>query len=103
MRRQGRFDRFADAAGQRVGGAGFFVFCLAIVLGWACSFALVDDLTTWLGIGSALATIVTFLLVALLQNQQARFEQAVNARLQELVEQLEGADDPVVDEGEKPR
>lgn len=102
MRRQGRFDRFADAAGRLVGSAGFFVLCTALVLGWSVSYFLVPDVTTWLAIGSALATMVTFLLVALVQNTQARFEQAVNARLQEVLETLEGAADPVVDEGEKP-
>ena len=95
-----RFDRFADAAERFVGHAWFFSACVLLVLIWAPSFVVIRNIDTWQLIINTLTTIVTFLLVALLQNTQARFEEAVNARLQQILDALE-REDPVADEGQQ--
>lgn len=95
------FDRFADKIATFTGHAWFFFGCLIMVIVWAPSYFLVKSMDTWQLIINTLTTIVTFLLVALLQNTQERFEKAVNARLQEIIDKLDGASDPVDDEGQK--
>src|SRR2546423_15411962 len=75
------FDRFATAADKVVSGAWFFAFCLLLVIVWAPSIVLIRDINTWQLIINTLTTIVTFLLVALLQNTQTRSDEAVQHKL----------------------
>jgi low affinity Fe/Cu permease len=95
------FDRFADRAANFVASPIFFVACCLLVITWAPSIALIRNVDTWQLIINTATTIITFLMVALLQNDQHRFEAATNARLQEIIDKLEGALDPVEDEGQK--
>ena len=82
------FDRFASAADRVVSGAWFFAFCLLLVIVWAPSFFLIRDLNTWQLIINTLTTIVTFLLVALLQNTQTRANDAVQHKLNAIADAL---------------
>lgn len=97
---QERFDRFADKVENAVSNAAFFAFCVLTVIIWAPSFFVIPKVDTWQLIINTFTTIVTFLLVALLQNTQARFERAVNARLCAILAALD-LSDPVDDEGQK--
>lgn len=94
------FDRFADAAAAFSGHALFFAVCVLLILLWVPTIFLLPFNTSQLIINT-LTTIITFLLVALLQNTQERFEKAVNNRLQEIIDKLDGAEDPVRDAGQK--
>lgn len=96
------FDRFADWVAEKVASAYFFAACVVLVLIWAPSYFLIRNLDTWQLIINTGTTIVTFLMVALLQNDTHRFEKAVNERLQTIIDALEAAEDPVQDEGQKP-
>jgi hypothetical protein len=78
------FDRFATAASAFVSRAWFFVMCVALVLLWAPSILVFRDIDTWQLIINTLTTIVTFLLVALLQNTQKRADDAVQHKLNAL-------------------
>jgi low affinity Fe/Cu permease len=96
----GYFDRFAARANVFVSRAVFFSLCLLLVLVWLPSYFLFASVDTWQLIINTLTTIVTFLLVALLQNSQTRNDtatqdklNAVAAGLADLV-QLVGRDDP---------
>lgn len=95
------FDRFATKSAEVVAHAGFFIFCVVLVVAWVPSIAVLRDVDTWQLIINTATTIITFLLVALLQNTQGRFETATNARLQELIDKLDRATDPVEDEGQQ--
>lgn len=95
------FDRAADRAERVVGHAAFFGACVLVVALWLPSYFVVGTLDTWQLIINTLTTIVTFLLVALLQNTQERFERSVNARLQAILDHLDDGD-PVKDEGQRP-
>lgn len=75
------FDRFADLVGRMTSRAAFFVFCLVLVLLWAPSYFLFQSIDTWQLIINTVTTIVTFLLVALLQNTQKRSDDAVQQKL----------------------
>lgn len=96
-----RFDRFADAVERTVAHAWFFGACVCVVLIWAPSYFIFGNLDTWQLLINTFTTIVTFLLVALLQNTQERFERAQNTRWDALFKHL-GLEDPVEDDGQKP-
>ncbi len=82
------FNRFADRASRVVAHAGFFAFCVGIVIVWAPSFFLMGNLDTWQLIINTLTTIITFLLVALLQNTQQRFEDDTYKKLDAIAKKL---------------
>jgi len=77
----GLFDRFAEMASRFFSRAWFFSLCALLVVVWAPSYFLIrDDLNTWQLIINT-ATIVTFLMVALLQNSQTRANAAAQDKL----------------------
>ncbi|MFP5347903.1 MAG: low affinity iron permease family protein [Actinomycetes bacterium] len=82
------FDRFAGSASTLASRAWFFTFCVALVVVWAPSFFILPDLDTWQLIINTVTTIVTFLLVALLQNSQTRSDQAVQHKLNAIADAL---------------
>ncbi len=77
----GAFDHFAEAASKVASRAWFFCFCVLLVVLWAPSIILLRDIDTWQLIINTLTTIVTFLMVALLQNSQTRADQALQHKL----------------------
>lgn len=84
--RKGPFDRFAERSAEFVSKAPFFAFCVVLVVVWAPSYFLVDDFDTYQLLINTPTTIITFLLVALLQNTQRRGEQAVHKKLDALAD-----------------
>jgi Low affinity iron permease len=94
------FDKFATHADNLASRAAFFAFCVILVVVWAPSFFLFGSVDTWQLIINTVTTIVTFLLVALLQNTQKRADDAVQHKLNaiadglgNLMEHLAGQDD----------
>jgi low affinity Fe/Cu permease len=102
----GGFDRFAEGASRLASRASFFVFCVLLVVVWAPSILVLRDIDTWQLIINTLTTIVTFLMVALLQNSQTRADQAVQHKLNAIADALadlmtevgRGIDDDTLDE-----
>jgi hypothetical protein len=82
------FDRFAEASADFAGRGAFFAACLLIVMFWAPSYLLLRDVNTWELIINTVTTIVTFLLVALLQNSARRSDQAIHHKLDALADGL---------------
>jgi low affinity Fe/Cu permease len=82
------FDRFAETASEYASHAGFFIGCALVVLLWLPSYFIIRDLNTWQLIINTMTTIITFLLVALLQNSQRRSEHAIQLKLDALVDGL---------------
>jgi len=80
----GLFDRFAERASHFTSRAWFFGFCVLLVLLWAPSLPLFGSLDTWQLVINTATTIITFLLVALLQNSQWRGDKATNQKLDAL-------------------
>jgi len=78
--KKGYFDRFAQRSAELVSKAPFFTFCVLLVIVWAPTIVLVD-FDTWQLLINTPTTIITFLLVALLQNTQRRGEQAIHKKL----------------------
>lgn len=82
------FDRMADAVATITARSAFFGACLLLVIVWVPSYFLVGDLDTWQLLINTPTTIVTFLLVGLMQNTAAR----ENAATQQKLNALAGAD-----------
>jgi low affinity Fe/Cu permease len=84
----GWFDRFASTASKLVSRAWFFAFCVFLVVIWAPSIAVIHSISTWQLIINTLTTIITFLLVALLQNTQERSDNAIQAKLNAIADAM---------------
>ena len=82
------FDRFASVASRFVSQAWFFTLCVLLVVLWAPSFFLFGDVNTWQLVINTATTIITFLLVALLQNTQSRADEAVQQKLNAIADGL---------------
>jgi len=82
------FDRFASAASRFTSRAWFFALCLLVVLLWAPSYFLIGEVNTWQLIINSMTTIVTFLMVALLQNTQTRADNALQHKLNAIADGL---------------
>jgi low affinity Fe/Cu permease len=82
------FDRFAGAASATVSRAWFFAACVLVIVLWAPTIVVIRDVNTWQLIVNTLTTIVTFLLVALLQNAQTRADQATQHKLNAMADGL---------------
>ena len=86
--RVGAFDRFAGWSSKIASRAAFFTFCVLLVVIWLPSFFLIRSLDTWQLIINTVTTIITFLMVALLQNSQTRTDQAVQHKLNAIADGL---------------
>jgi len=75
------FDRIASAVSRQVAHAWFFCLCVLMIVLWAPSIFFGLSLDTWQLIINTITTIITFLLVALLQNSSQQFENATNKKL----------------------
>jgi hypothetical protein len=92
----GFFDRFAGKASEIVSRAPFFAFCLLLVFAWLVEGAIrvaSDGTSAFLGDSYQLqinttTTIITFLLVALLQNSQTRSDRAIQHKLNAVADGL---------------
>jgi low affinity Fe/Cu permease len=84
------FDRFAKKAAGFFSKPWFFALCLVLVLVWAPSYFVIQDVDTWQLIINTATTIVTFLMVALLQNTQTRADEATQDKLNAIADGLAG-------------
>jgi low affinity Fe/Cu permease len=85
---RGLFDRFAEQANTIVSRAPFFGFCVLLIVVWLPSYFAFGNIDTWQLIINTITTIVTFLLVALLQNSQTRSDLAVQQKLNAIADAL---------------
>ncbi len=86
--RIGIFDRFAAWAAMVASRAAFFAFCVLLIVVWAPTIIFLGSVDTWQLIINTATTIITFLLVALLQNSQTRSDHAVQHKLNALAKGL---------------
>jgi hypothetical protein len=98
------FDQFAEKASGFISKPWFFAMCVLLVLVWAPSFFVIGSVDTWQLIINTATTIVTFLMVALLQNSQTRANKATQDKLNAIADGLAdlmlslGRDDPKLNE-----
>ncbi len=75
------FDRFVQTAYLRVSRAPFFFVCAGIVAAWLLSLPLWADLKEWQTAIHTVASVLTLLLVVLLENAGRRAEEAAQEKL----------------------
>jgi low affinity Fe/Cu permease len=90
------FRTFAQYAAKASGSAMAFLAAFVIVMVWAVTGPLFAFSDTWQLVINTGTTIVTFLMVFLIQNTQNRDSQALHAKLDELIIKLESADNKLV-------
>src|SRR3546814_4128709 len=89
------FDRFFTVIASRI--AGFagrpaaFILATVFILVWAVTGPIFAYSDTWQLVVNTATTIVTFLMVFLIQNSQNRDAAAMQAKLDELIRTLDGA------------
>jgi low affinity Fe/Cu permease len=91
------FRKFAQKASLIVGSAWAFFIAVLIIAVWATTgpiFNYSDTWQLWINTGT---TIVTFLIVFLIQNTQNRDAKAIHLKLDELIRSVKGARNALVD------
>jgi low affinity Fe/Cu permease len=91
------FDRFAKWASRTTGHPATFAAAVLIILVWATSGPLFGFSNTWQLVINTGTTIITFLMVFLIQNTQNRDGAAVQLKLDELIRAIEGAHNGLLD------
>ena len=79
------FDRIAKRVAAWTGQSSAFLFALSIIIVWAVTGPIFGWSDTWQLVINTGTTIVTFLMVFLIQNAQNRDASAIQAKLDELI------------------
>lgn len=96
------FQRFAHAVSKATGHAAAFVCAVLIVAAWLVSGPIFHYSDTWQLVINTATTVVTFLMVFILQNTQNRDNEAVQIKLDELLRAIKAARTSLVDIEELP-
>ncbi|HEV8194913.1 MAG TPA: low affinity iron permease family protein [Ktedonobacterales bacterium] len=91
------FRKFASAASNAVGSPWAFILAFSIVLVWGITGPVFGFSDTWQLVINTGTTIVTFLMVFLIQNTQNRDAKAIHLKLDELIRSVKGARNKLVD------
>ena len=86
-----RFTHFSRITSDGVGSVWAFLLALAIVIAWALLGPIFRFSDTWQLVINTGTTIVTFIMVFLIQSTQNRDAKAVHLKLDELIRALRGA------------
>jgi low affinity Fe/Cu permease len=91
-----KFRKFARAMAEGVGSSWAFAGALAVVIAWAVLGPHYGYSDTWQLVINTGTTIVTFLMVFLIQNTQNRDARAIHLKLDELIRGVKGARTPLM-------
>lgn len=91
------FTRFAKWTACETGKPITFITAVVVVVVWAVTGPMFHYSDTWQLVINTGTTIVTFLMVFLIQNTQNRDSQAVQVKLDEIIRALKGASNEVLD------
>ena len=87
------FSHLANRVAHATGRPLTFVFCCLLVIVWAATGPVFHYSDTWQLVINTGTTIITFLMVFLIQNTQNREGAALQAKLDEIIRALEKAED----------
>ena len=87
------FAKFANATARATGSPIAFLLCVAMVLVWALSGPIFKFSETWQLVINTGTTIITFLMVFLIQNTQNRDGAALQTKLDELIRASDAEDE----------
>jgi low affinity Fe/Cu permease len=91
------FRRLAALISKKVGSSYAFVLAILIIIAWAVSGPVFGFSDTWQLIINTGTTIVTFLMVFLIQNTQNRDSKAMQLKLDELIKVTRNASNKLID------
>jgi low affinity Fe/Cu permease len=94
--RPGPSSRFATWVSDKTGSTWAFLMALLVVIVWACTGPIFKYSDTWQLVINTSTTIVTFLMVFIIQRAQNKDALAVQLKLNELVAAIEGASNRLV-------
>jgi low affinity Fe/Cu permease len=86
-----KFHKFSTRVAEVTGSSKIFVLALLLILVWAISGPLFHFSDTWQLIINTGTTVITFLMVFLIQNTQNRDNRVLHLKLDELLRAVEGA------------
>ena len=92
-----RFSHFAARTGEIMGSYWAFLLAILTVVVWGITGPLFQFSDTWQLVINTGTTIVTFLMVFLLQNSQNREAQATQLKLDELIRAIDQASNQLID------
>ena len=91
------FTRFAKWTSRAAGNPATFALAVLIILVWAATGPIFAFSDTWQLVINTGTTIITFLMVFLIQNTQNRDSAAVQLKLDELIRAINGAHNGLLD------
>lgn len=91
------FTSFAKWAARTTGRPATFLLAVAVIILWAVTGPLFGFSDTWQLVINTSTTIITFLMVFLIQNTQNRDSEAMQLKLDELIRAVNGAHNALLD------
>src|SRR5437868_4300229 len=85
------FRKFAQSISQAVGSSWAFILAVLIIIVWSITGPMFHFSDTWQLVINTGTTIITFLMVFLIQNTQNRDAKAIHLKLDELLKGVKGA------------
>jgi low affinity Fe/Cu permease len=97
LTRSDRFGKFAARSSHYLGSRWAFIVAIGVIVVWALTGPVFHYSDTWQLVINTGTTIVTFLMVFLIQNTQNRDARAIHLKLNELIHAVDKAKNKMID------